>query len=97
MTDTIPAVVRAAAAFGDREALVAGDRRVSYGSLVAGVRQAAAALVAHGVGPGDRVAVWAPNGLEWLLAALGTQYVGAVKRLFHLRSCSAFHVNERLS
>ena len=78
MSDTIPAVVRAAAAFGDAEALVSGDRRVSYGSLVAGVRRAAAALVAHGVGPGDRVAVWAPNGLEWLLAALGTQYVGAV-------------------
>jgi len=75
---TIPAAVRAAAAFGDREGLVDGDLRVPYRELVAGVRRAAAAYLAHGVGPGDRVAVWAPNGLEWLLAALGAQYVGAV-------------------
>ena len=74
---TIPAAVRAAAAFGDREAVVDGDRRVPYRDLVAGVRRAAAAYLAHGVGPGDRVAVWAPNGVEWLLAALGAQYVGA--------------------
>ena len=75
---TIPAAVRAAAAFGDRLGLVDGDRRVPYAELVADVRRTAAAYLAHGVGPGDRVAVWAPNGLEWLLAALGAQYVGAV-------------------
>jgi acyl-CoA synthetase (AMP-forming)/AMP-acid ligase II len=75
---TIPAAVRAAAHFGDQVGLVDGPRRVPYRDLVAGVRRAAAAYLAHGVGPGDRVAVWAPNGLEYLLAALGAQYVGAV-------------------
>ena len=76
--DTIPAVVRAAAAFGSRDAVVDGSRRIPYTELVAGVRRAAAAYLAHGVSPGDRVAVWAPNGVEWMLAALGAQYVGAV-------------------
>jgi acyl-CoA synthetase (AMP-forming)/AMP-acid ligase II len=61
---TIPAAVRAAAAFGEREAVVDGDRRVPYRDLVAGVRRAAAAYLSHGVGPGDRVAVWAPNSVE---------------------------------
>jgi acyl-CoA synthetase (AMP-forming)/AMP-acid ligase II len=75
---TIPAVIRRAAEFGDAEAVVDGDRRVSYAELTGGVRQAAAALVAHGVGPGDRVALWAPNSVEWMLAALGAQYLGAV-------------------
>ena len=35
------------------------------------------AMIAAGVGPGDRVAVWAPNGLGWIVAALGAQCAGA--------------------
>ena len=35
------------------------------------------ALIDAGVGPGDRVAIWAPNGSEWLLTALGTLGAGA--------------------
>jgi acyl-CoA synthetase (AMP-forming)/AMP-acid ligase II len=76
--DTIPAAVRAAAAFGSRDAVVDGSRRIPYDELVAGIRRASAAYLAHGVSPGDRVALWAPNGVEWMLAALGAQYVGAV-------------------
>ena len=39
---------------------------------------AARALVAAGIEPGDRVAVWAPNSLEWIVAALGVTTAGGV-------------------
>jgi acyl-CoA synthetase (AMP-forming)/AMP-acid ligase II len=69
---TIPALVRAAAArFGAGEAVVDGDRRISFTDLAIRVSGAARALVAVGVAPGERVAVWAPNSLEWIVAALG--------------------------
>jgi acyl-CoA synthetase (AMP-forming)/AMP-acid ligase II len=63
---------------GDAEAVVDGDRRVLYSELEAMVTQAARALVASGVEPGDRVAVWAPNSLEWIVAALAITSAGGV-------------------
>ena len=36
-----------------------------------------AALVASGVAPGDRVAIWAPNGVEWVVALFGLLQAGA--------------------
>jgi HIP---CoA ligase len=77
---TIPeAVRRAAEAFSSRPAVRDADGHwLDYRELAEGVRAAAAALLAHDVEPGDRVAVWAPNGVPWLLAALGAQYIGAV-------------------
>jgi HIP---CoA ligase len=76
---TIPGVAAAAAArFGDRLALVDGNTRLTYGELHAQSRTFAAALVAAGVGPGDRVALWAPNSAEWVVALLGLLHAGAV-------------------
>jgi HIP---CoA ligase len=76
---TIPAMVRdAARRFGDAEAVVDGDRRVTFDDLVAAVAGAARALIASGVERGDRVAVWAPNSLEWIVAALGVTTAGGV-------------------
>lgn len=49
-----------------------------YHELEPAVRQVAAAIVASGVGFGDRVAIWAPNRPEWILIALGLQAAGAV-------------------
>src|SRR5262245_66031004 len=34
-------------------------------------------MMAAGVGTGDRVAIWGPNGLGWIVAALGAQFAGA--------------------
>ncbi len=77
--DTIAAAVRRADKnFGERKAVLDRGRRVSFAELAEGVRQVAGALTANGVGPGDRVCLWAPNRLEWMLAALGAQYLGAV-------------------
>jgi len=76
---SIPAMVRdGATRFGDAEAVVDGDRRVSYAALTGMVAGAARALMASGVEPGDRVAVWAPNSLEWIVAALGITTAGGV-------------------
>ncbi|ATL28537.1 FadD3 family acyl-CoA ligase [Streptomyces formicae] len=77
--DSIPALVRAAAArYGDREAVVEGRTRLSYRELGERVERAAAACMAEGVEPGDRVAVWAPNTLDWIVSALGAVSAGAV-------------------
>ena len=42
------------------------------------VDDAARALLASGIERGDRVAVWAPNSLEWIVAALGVTTAGGV-------------------
>ncbi|MFJ6791666.1 FadD3 family acyl-CoA ligase [Streptomyces angustmyceticus] len=75
----IPRLVRAAARrYASREAVVEGRTRVSYAELGERVDRAAAACVAAGVEPGDRVAVWAPNTLDWIVSALGAVTAGAV-------------------
>jgi acyl-CoA synthetase (AMP-forming)/AMP-acid ligase II len=76
---TIPALVHAAAsAHPDAEAVVDGIRRLTYSELEAEVRRTAAALVASGIAPGDTVAIWAPNSVEWIVAQLATASAGAV-------------------
>jgi len=76
---SIPAMVRdAAQRFDAAEAVVDGDRRITFAALWERVRGAARALVAAGIEPGDRVAVWAPNSLEWIVAALGVTSAGGV-------------------
>jgi acyl-CoA synthetase (AMP-forming)/AMP-acid ligase II len=70
-------VTASIAARPDAEAVVEPDRRVSYHELGELVSTSARAMMAAGVGPGDRVAVWAPNGLGWIVAALGAQSAGA--------------------
>ncbi|GAA3975138.1 AMP-binding protein [Actinomadura viridis] len=45
--------------------------------------RAAASLAALGVGPGDRVAVWAENGLPWLVLLAGAAWRGATLVTLH--------------
>ena len=52
--------------------------RLTYTQLAPEVDRYARGFVAAGVGAGDRVAVWAPNCAEWMLAALGLLRAGAV-------------------
>ncbi|MGW0822030.1 FadD3 family acyl-CoA ligase [Streptomyces sp. NPDC002845] len=76
---SIPGLVRSAAErFGAVEAVVDGRTRISYAELGARVERAAAACVANGVRCGDRVGVWAPNSLDWIVSALGAVSAGAV-------------------
>ncbi|MGW1007171.1 FadD3 family acyl-CoA ligase [Streptomyces sp. NPDC002520] len=76
---TIPRLVRwSAERYADTEAVVDGRTRITYAELGARVERAAAACLASGVRLGDRVAVWAPNSLDWMVAALGAVTAGAV-------------------
>ncbi len=59
---SIPDTLRyTAARCPDREALVFGDRRRTYRELHQEVETTAAALVAQGIAPGDRVLLVSPN------------------------------------
>jgi acyl-CoA synthetase (AMP-forming)/AMP-acid ligase II len=76
---TLPALARAASLrFGDAHAIEDGPARLSFAGLEAAALRAARACLAAGVEPGDRVAIWAPNVHEWIVAALGLQAAGGV-------------------
>ena len=77
--DNYPALVeRAAAAFGDTEAIRDGDMSLTFAELAERTSECAAALVANGLEPGDAVGLWAPNAWEWVIAAMGTLRAGGV-------------------
>jgi acyl-CoA synthetase (AMP-forming)/AMP-acid ligase II len=71
-------VLSAAARFGDAEAVVDGSLRLSYVELADRIRRAAGAFRALGIEKGERVAVWAPNSAEWIIAAFGLVTAGGV-------------------
>ena len=71
-------VLEAAEQFGSTEALVEGELRLTFTQLADEVLTAAAAFVTHGLERGDRVAIWAPNISEWVIAALGASAAGGV-------------------
>ncbi|MCH6231612.1 AMP-binding protein [Microbacterium sp. CFH 31415] len=74
---TIPALLRDQVRLGDHPAVIEGETATSYETLHEKVRAAARGYLARGIRHGDRVAVWAPNRLEFIVAMLGAQYVGA--------------------
>ncbi|MFG2940489.1 FadD3 family acyl-CoA ligase [Streptomyces sp. NPDC048282] len=77
--ETIPRMVLSAAdRFGDAEAVVDGPLRLTFAQLAERVRVAAGAFAALGVDRGDRVAIWAPNSAEWIVAAFGLLTAGGV-------------------
>ncbi|MFT3835947.1 MAG: AMP-dependent synthetase/ligase [Myxococcaceae bacterium] len=56
-----------------------GDwRSVTWGAFADQIRHCALFLAQVGLKPGDRAAVFAPNSVEWLSAALGIQTAGGV-------------------
>ena len=76
---TIPRLVQAAAdRFGERHAIEDGGVILTYAALAEASLQAARAFCAAGIAGGDRVAIWAPNIHEWIVAAIGLQSAGAV-------------------
>jgi acyl-CoA synthetase (AMP-forming)/AMP-acid ligase II len=77
--DTIPRMVLSAAdRFGAAEAIVDGRLRITFRELTDRIRVAAGAFAAAGVAKGDRVAIWAPNSAEWIIAAFGLLTAGGV-------------------
>jgi acyl-CoA synthetase (AMP-forming)/AMP-acid ligase II len=76
---SVPGLVAAAAArFGDREAIVDGDLRLSFAGLAELAEASTRSVIAAGFEPGERAAIWAPNIHEWIAAALGVLGAGGV-------------------
>ena len=83
-TDSTPAatfpatVARLAELYGDREAVVAPEGRVTFAELARRCDEIAGAFSAAGLRPGERVGILLPNGLRWLVTLLGAQRAGLV-------------------
>ncbi|WP_419842435.1 class I adenylate-forming enzyme family protein [Candidatus Poriferisodalis sp.] len=70
------AVDRASQRWGDRPAVIFGDRRWSYAEFARQVDAVAKGLMALGVQRGDHVAVWMTNLPEWLWLQYGVAKAG---------------------
>jgi fatty-acyl-CoA synthase len=71
---------RVTSQFGESEALVdvPSGRRWTYRQLDADTDALARGLLAAGIGPRDRVGIWAPNCAEWVLLQFATAKIGAI-------------------
>jgi acyl-CoA synthetase (AMP-forming)/AMP-acid ligase II len=77
VVDTLPGVLRAAAdRFGAAPAYVDGDRTTAFTELLGLVQATARGYAGLGFEPGDRLVLWAPNSIDWVVAALATSYAG---------------------
>lgn len=77
--------LRAAARFSpDRVGLTEGARSATYAELDQTARRVAANLLSTGIAPGDRVALSAPNVIEFVEAYFAILYAGAVVVPFNL-------------
>ena len=65
---------------GDREALVVRGQsyRATYRQLWDATTMLARALMAAGIGKGDRVGIWSPNRWEWVVTQFATARMGAI-------------------
>ena len=78
---TIPTLLdEAVMNHGSRDAVIfAKDREhLSWHDLKSRSDEVAAGLLALGIQRGDRVGIWAPNCVEWLLAQFGAARIGAI-------------------
>ncbi len=62
----------------DAAIFVADGQRLSWHDLRRRADEVAAGLLALGIKRGDRVGIWAPNCVEWLLVQFGTARIGAI-------------------
>jgi long-chain acyl-CoA synthetase len=75
---SVGAVMREGRRWATRDFIVQGDRRVTFGAHESAVRRVADQFTAEGIGPGDRVALFAPNTPEWSATFFATLEVGAI-------------------
>jgi long-chain acyl-CoA synthetase len=64
--------------YPDKVAVVCDGKRLTFGQLETRAHQLANALIARGVGPGDRVIVYLANGIELVEAMAGVLKMGAL-------------------
>jgi long-chain acyl-CoA synthetase len=71
-------LVDTASRFPDRPSVISAGGRRSWSALERGVRRRAAALRAHGIGPGDTVGIVLPNNVEFVTSFLAVLWLDAV-------------------
>jgi len=66
--------------YGGKQAIVVRHQgvRLSYSELNERVNQVAANLLARGIETGDRVGIWSPNNLQWVVTQFATAKIGAI-------------------
>tara|TARA_R110002110_G_scaffold21165_38_gene84416 strand:+ start:2842 stop:4608 length:1767 start_codon:yes stop_codon:yes gene_type:complete len=76
---TIPQLLRdAVSRYGPRDALIFPDHRLSYYDMDRAVDALATGFLALGLEKGDRLGIWSPNRLEWVLTQFATARIGVV-------------------
>src|SRR5262252_5001524 len=78
-------LLRSAAVYPDRLAVVHGERRYSWRGALERCRRLASALAVRGIGRGDTVALMAPNIPEAFEAHFGVPMAGAVLNALNIR------------
>ena len=78
-------IERTAGVFPDRVAILHGDLRQSWAETYARCRRLASALARHGAGPGQTVAIMAPNTPAMVEAHFGVPMAGAVLNALNVR------------
>src|SRR5258708_37881741 len=79
-------LARAAAIYPDKTAIIHGSRRISYAEFYERCRRLADALRRRGIGPGDVVAIMAPNVPAMLEAHYGVAMAGGALPSPHHRA-----------
>ena len=78
---TIGAALESAAQrFGDRDAVIVRHQsvRMTYRELNDAVDEVAAGLLSLGLDVGDRIGIWSPNRIEWVLTQFATAKLGLI-------------------
>ncbi len=81
LNDTLGgALHKAAERWPDQEAVVVRDRgaRLTFAELNREADRLATGLIALGLQPGDRVGLWSPNRIEWVLTQYATAKAGLI-------------------
>ena len=70
----------AAASYADKQAIVVRHQgvRLSYSQLNELVNCVAGNLLSKGIEPQDRVGIWSPNNLQWVVTQFATAKIGAI-------------------
>ena len=90
MIETLPALLeRHLAERPDHVAFFEGGRPITYGEFATLCARTAAWLTDQGIGPGDRVAVWLVNRIEWLALLFGLARIDAALVALNTRYRSA--------
>ena len=79
LSHTIPDVlIQAASQWADKPAVNDHGNVITFAELEKKSRHAARAFISHGLEPGDRFAIWAPNIHEWIWVAIGGMMAGGI-------------------